>query len=247
MRSQRIRISVVAIFAAMIAVSNCWAQLASPSADAAQLVRQLPTNSNSFHDQKLEKSIAELGDEALPALKDELRLGIRFKELNEVLKQEKSRRYAVVRVLARIPDAQSTKALVQCLSDPPDNYAMRAATLMALSKRTLSTALIQAMLGNHEPAIVLAGIDHAARKKTAEPELKPALERVFDTKIATAQFKNEYGVNTAGPDALWDVRSAAGKALGIDLTAEKKEKVEQILAELRKERFILQSLTFLSG
>ena len=235
MQSQRIKILVVAIVAAMIAVSICSAQSAKPSADAVQLVRQLATNSNSPYDEKLEKSIVELGDEALPALKNELRLGIRFKELNELLKQEKSRRYAVVRVLARIPGAESTKALVECLSDPPDNYAMRVAALRALSKRTLSTAQIQAMLGNHEPEIVLAGIDHAAGKKTAEPELKVALERVFDTKVATAQFKNEYGASTAGPDALWDVRLAAGKALGIDLTAEKKEKVEQILAELQQE------------
>ena len=101
---------------------------------------------------------------ALPALKNELQLGVRFEELNEVLKQAKSKRYAVVRVLAQMPNAESTSALVECLSDPPDNYAMQVTVLMALSKRTLSTPQIQAMLGNHEPEIVLAGIDHAAGK-----------------------------------------------------------------------------------
>src|SRR5262245_16417180 len=136
MQSQRIKLLVVAIVAAMIDVSNCPAQSPKPSADAEKLVRQLATSSSSRYDEKLEKSIAGLGVEALPALRSELRLGIRFKELNELLKQEKSRRYAVVRVLARIPDAQSTKALVECLSDPPDNYAMRVAALGALSKRT---------------------------------------------------------------------------------------------------------------
>jgi len=83
------------------------------------------------HDQKLEARIAELGAVALPALKDELRHGIRFKELNKILKQAKSRRYAIARVLARIPDAESTSALVECLADPPDNYAMQVTVLMA--------------------------------------------------------------------------------------------------------------------
>ena len=61
------------------------------------------------------------------------------------------------------------------------------------------------MLGDHEPEIVLAGIDHVAGK-IAEPELKAAVETIFETKVSTAQFKNEYGTSTAVADALWKVR-----------------------------------------
>ena len=61
------------------------------------------------------------------------------------------------------------------------------------------------------------------------------MERIFDTKVSAAQFKNEYGASTAGPDALWNVRFAAGKALGIDLTAEMEERAARILAELAAE------------
>jgi HEAT repeat protein len=218
------------------ATPKCSADEPQPaSEDVAELVRQLPTNSHALPpDEKLEIRIADLGADALPALKNELRLGISFEELNVVLKRDKSRRSAVVRVLARIPDAQSTEALVACLADPPDNYGMQVGVLMALSKRKLSTAQIQAMLGNHEPEIVLAGVDHAAGR-IEEPELKTAVERIFDTNQATAQFKNEYGKSTAGPDALWNVRFAAGKALQIDMTGQMQDRVKEILTELKQE------------
>ena len=58
--------------------------------DATRLVMQLPTNGSS-HNVELEKRIAELVPLALPALEQELRLGIRCKALNELLKANGSR------------------------------------------------------------------------------------------------------------------------------------------------------------
>ena len=235
MHTQRSIVLIASIVAALVTASNCWGQSPEPSAEAANLVHQLATSNTSVGpDTKLQAKIADLGVAALPALKKELRLGIRSHELYQVLGTENSRRAAVVSVLARMPDTESTDLLVKCLSDPPDTYDMRVAVLLALSKRTLSAAQIEAMLGNHEPEVVLAGIKHAANKM-AEPELKAAVEKIFDPKIATEQFKNEYGASNAGPDALWNVRFAAGKALGIDLTAEMEERAVKILTELAAE------------
>jgi HEAT repeat protein len=221
---------VVCVVAASIVAAQ-----PQPADDATKLVQQLPTGCNSTPDsRKLEARIAELGVAALPALKKELRLGIRSRERNSLSGSNRSRRASVVSVLALMPDAESTDMLVKCLADPPDCYGMQFGVLLALSKRALSTAQIQALLGNQEPEIVLAGIEHAAAR-IAAPELKAAVEKVFETKAATEQFKNEYGASTANADALWNVRFAAGKALGVDLTAEMEERAVKILAKLAAE------------
>ena len=120
---------------------------------AAPLVKQLPTSQAVRQDVELEKRIADLGKLALPALANELHLGIRFKRLNQILQSGDSRRWASVRVLARIPGDESTSLLVQSLSDPPDCYGMTVTILAALASRTLSNDQIVAMLGNHDPEI----------------------------------------------------------------------------------------------
>ncbi len=110
----------------------------------------------------------------------------------------------------------------------------REVTLTALSKRTLSNDQVAAMLGNHEPLVVLAGIDHAVGKLVV-PEIKGAVERVFDRDAATAQFRNEHGASTANPDALWKVRFAAGRALNRDMIPEMRTRTKEILTTLRQE------------
>ena len=104
-------------------------------------------------DTDLEERIAGRGDRAIPALEKELRLGVPFKTLDRLFKAEGSRRWAVVRVLARIQGERSTDLLVRSLSDPPGNLAMRLDTLKALGSDGLRTFLLEA--GTHAvPALL---------------------------------------------------------------------------------------------
>ena len=113
------------------------------------------------------------------SLEKELRLGIRFKELNLLLQAGRSRRGAVVQVLERMSGERSTTLLVSSLDDPPDTYGMRFGTLLALSKRDLTVDQILRLLKNHDPEVVLAGIAHASRTKDS-PQLTKGLEQIFD-------------------------------------------------------------------
>lgn len=228
------RLSAGLLLVLSIASAPCTAaQLADDP--AADLVRRLPANrSYSAEDRKLEARIVALGDRALPALEPELRLGIRFRELNTLLQTNGSRRAAVVGVLVRIPGEQSTDLLVRSLADPPDSYGMRFATLKALEDRPLTQAQILALLKNHEPEVALAGIAHT-RRSPASLEITAALEKLFDSPQATAQFKNEYGAATANAETIWEVRLEAGRALQRDMLPEIRAKAREILAGLEQQ------------
>ena len=206
-----------------------------PQQDPGELVSRLPSN----HAQgesvaALEQAIAKLGDPALPALEKELQLGIPFKALNVLLKNGRSRRYAVVRVLARMKSEGSTELLVKSLADTPDNLAMEIAALEALAKRTLSSDQIEVMLANRKPSVVLAGISHAA-KRMEIPPIKAAVEKIFDNEHALAQFHNEYGAPTANGDVLWEVRLAAGQALKKEMVPEMQSRARHLLKQLKTE------------
>lgn len=204
-------------------------------ADVAELIRRLPTNRQAgAPDTELEARIAGLGQRAIPALEKELRLGIPFKSLDRLFKTKGSRRWAVVRVLARIPGKRSTELLVRSLSDTPDNVAMREATLRALEGRLLSDKQVVRLIGNREPQVVLAGIAHAV-PRMARPTIERAVEWIFDKDVAVQQFKNEYGNPTANADGLWEIRLAAGRALKRDMVAETRGRATQVLGELKAE------------
>jgi len=222
----------VGALAALLGASSCL--LADPQDEPAALVSRLPTNKAALPDVELEKRIAALGARALPALERELRVGIRFKDLDQLFKSSGSRRWAVVRVLSQIPGNASTELLVKSLSDPPDCYQMTEDSLKALSKRTLSNDQIVRMLGNREPRVVLAGIEHAV-ENMADPDIKAAVERVFNKDTAKAQFRNEHGKPTANDDTLWNVRHSAGRALKRDRVPEMRARAKALLAELRRE------------
>jgi hypothetical protein len=223
------RVTVVLI-AALVAIRTTFAY---GQEDATTLVRQLPTN-DSRRDVELEKRIVDLGPLALPALEQEIHLGIRFRALNDLLKANGSRRSAVASVLARIPGKASTDLLVRALADPPDNYGMTVEILQALGQRTLSPAQVAAVLANDGPTVVLAGIHHADATASV-PEIKAALERLIDKDAAQVQFRNEFGASTADADALWEIRLAAGNALHKEMTPEVRARAAKVLADLRRE------------
>ena len=225
----------LALLGGILAVAaQCFAQEAAKD-DVAALILRLPTNRHAGGpDLDLERRIANLGDQAILALEKELRLGIRFRTLNRLLGAGGSRRYAVVQVLARMPGKRSTDLLVRCLSDSPDNAAMRFATLRALEKRALTDQQVVRLLAHHEPQVVLAGIAHATRRMGALA-IKAAVERIFDRDVAVAQFKNEHGASMANADRLWEVRLAAGRALKRDMVPEMRTRATQVLGELKAE------------
>jgi HEAT repeat protein len=215
-------------------VENCWAQPLEAETPAA-LVQRLPKNSSARPaDRELEEKIIRFGTRALPALEQELHLGINFKELNALLRADGSRRAAVVRVLTQIPGEQSTDLLLRSLADPPDNYGMRYATLKALAGRTVSRSQTLALLRNCHPEVASAGIVHATRA-AASPEIQAALETLFDQDAARKQFKNEYGAAIASEDVVWEIHLAAGRALKKDMLPEIRSKTLQILAGLKAE------------
>lgn len=223
----------MALVLAIVITGTLLAQTSSGE-EAAELVAQLPTNDAARENAELEKQIAAMGAKALPALQKELHLGIPFRKLNILLKEGKSRRYAVVRVLARIQSNESTDLLIRCLPDSPDNHAMRLTTLTALSKRTLSTNQMVAMLKHHEPHVVLAGMDHA-NCSLSDAEIKAMVETLFDQEAALRQFRNEYGKSTANPDALWEVRLAMGHALKRNMIPEMRDRAKRVLGVLQQE------------
>jgi hypothetical protein len=225
----QIRVAGVLI-AALVVFSST---IAYGQDDATKLVRQLPTN-DSPRNVELEKRIVDLGPLALPALEQELHLGIRFRALNDLLKANGSRRSAVVSVLARIPGKASTDLLVRALADPTDNYGMTVEILQALGQRALSSAQAAAVLANDGPTVVLAGIRHADAKATV-PEIKAALERLMDKDSEQAQFRNEFGAATADADALWEIRLAAGNALRKDMRPEIRGRAAKVLVDLQRE------------
>jgi HEAT repeat protein len=215
---------------------TCTCGGAPPAGETpADLFRRLPANRTySPADRALEDRIVALGDQALPVIGQELRLGIQFKELNTLLQTNGSRRAAAIAVLVRIPAEKATDLLVRSLADPPDSYGMRFATLQSLTNRVLNTQQIVALLRNPEPDVALAGIAQAGRSP-ASPEISAAMETLFDAQQTGAQFKNEYGAATANAEKLWDVRLAAGKALHRDLLPEIRAKAREILDDLEKQ------------
>jgi len=222
------------LMAASVIASSAFAADA-PQQDPDELVARLPTNRAAVESNpELEQAIATLGDPALPALEKELQPGIPFKLLNVLLRNGQSRRYAVVRVLARMNSDGSTELLVKSLADSPDNLAMEIMAIDALAARTLSSDQIVAMLENRKPTIVLAGIAHAAKRMETAP-IHAAVEKIFDSEQAAAQFHNEYGAVTASADALWDVRLAAGRALQANMGPEMQLRAAKLIEQLKAE------------
>ena len=109
MTNSRTTVPAIAASAAILGALVC--SLAVAQDEAAALVSQLPTNKSTRPDVELEKKIADLGALALPALERELRLGIRFRTLDQLFKFAGSRRWAVVRVLSRISGEDTTGEL----------------------------------------------------------------------------------------------------------------------------------------
>jgi len=133
-----------------------------------------------------------------------------------------------------MPGPQSTDLLVRSLADPPDSYGMRSLTLKTLAERALHSGQIIALLRNHQPEVVLAGIAHAVTTPVA-PETNAVLESLFDPRQAAEQFKNEYGAETANAEMIWEVRHAAGQALKRDMLPEIRSKAQEILADMERE------------
>jgi len=245
---ERLRVKAIKVFcrvlvvvlsqagmAGIFLVGDCCAAQPTTEETPAALVRRLPNSGSALPlDRQLAEKIAEQGSLALPALEEELRPGIKFKELNEVLKTNGSRRAAVVQVLARIPGKESTDLLVRSLADPPDNYGMRFATVDALGGRVLSGSQIVGLLSNCQPEVASAGIAHAARAG-ASPKIQAALEMLFDRDAARKQFRNEYGAATVSEDGIWEIHLAAGRSLKKDMGAEVRTKAAEILARLKEE------------
>ena len=200
-------------------------------ADLADCLR-MPSDENMKRRPEIEAKLVALGEQALPVLERELHLGIKFPELNKMLGAEQSCREAVVTVLARIPGENSTGLLYRSLFNPPDNCAMRFTTLAALKDRDLSEEMLVGLLNHRETLVVLAAIEKAAQN-TATPEIRAALEPLTRESVLEVQFKNEYGASTSSKETRWDVRRAAGVALGRDMTYDMRARATEILQSLK--------------
>jgi len=193
-----------------------------------------PSAENMKRQSGIEAKLAALGEQALPVLERELHLGIKFPELNEMFRGERSRphRWVVVTALALIPGEKSTGLLYRSLFDPQDNCAMQITTLTALKGRDLSEEMLVGLLGHRETPVVLAGIQKAAAKAGA-PRIRATLEPLTREDALEVQFKNEYGAGTSSKESRWDVRYAAGLALGRDMTNDMRTRAGEILQSLK--------------
>ena len=193
---------------------------------------QTPSEENIKRQPEVEAKLAALGEQALPVLERELHLGIKFPELNEMQGAGRSRRWAAVTALVRIPGEKSTGLLYRSLFDPPDNFAMRLATLAALQDRDLSEEMLVGLLGHRETPVVLAAIEKAAQN-AATPKIRAALEPLTRENVLEVQFENEYGASISSKESRWDVRRAAGVALGRDMTHDMRARANEILQSLK--------------
>jgi HEAT repeat protein len=217
--------AVVALF--VLALSRGTQAESSPEA----LVAQLSTSRAAAPDRTAEDRVVALGDRALPALEQAMRFGLRGQESQTFTDSGTSRRWAVVRVLARIPSAGATDLLVRALADHPDTLGMRHATLSAVEARDLTVAQLRALLLGTEPNVVLLGLRKAGRIAADSALAEPA-RTLYESDRAREQLRNEYGFRNANDDVLWDVRLAAGNALGIDMVPEQRRRAWTLVGEL---------------
>lgn len=192
---------------------------------------QVPTLENLQSIPKLRDELAALGEQALPVFEEELPVGIKFSELNQLLINGRSQRIAAAMVLAEIPGDASTRLLYGSAFDVPDNGAMHTILLDAMKERTLGEEMVLGLLGHHHPDFVQAGIGHAARM-TNSPPVVARLGQLLDEDHLLAQFVNEYGKNATSEDMRWRVRWEAGKALGKDMSEEVRTRARMVLKSL---------------
>ena len=232
--TKRLIVTTFALFALTLAVTAnepANQEVKKLVADLSDCFRK-PSAENMKRQPGVEAKLAARGEQALPVLERELHLGITFPELNEMLSAGQSRRWAVVTVLARIPGEKSTGLLYRSLFSPPDNFAMRSTTLATLKNRELSEEMVVGMLGHRETPVVLAGIEKAV-SKAVSPKIRAALEPLTREAALEIQFKNEYGASISSKESRWDVRYAAGLALGRDMTADMRARAGEILQSLK--------------
>lgn len=219
-------------------IGTVAAELPHPDQDVAKLLAEFSdclwksSAENMQRRPELEEKLVALGEAALPVLERELHLGIKFPELNRMLQAEQSHRWAAVTVLARIPGDKSTSLLYRSLFDPQDNFAMQLTTLTAFKGRALGGEMLVGMLGHRETPVVLAALEMAAAEADF-PNVRAALEALTHEAALEVQFKNEYEASTSSKESRWDVRYAAGLALGRDMTDDMRARAGEILQSLK--------------
>ena len=112
----------------------------------------------------IEAKLVSFGEKALPVLERELRLSIRFPELNELLRNRTSHRWAAALILTKIPGEKSTGLLYRAAFDPADNGAMQIMIERALAERKLTDKMALGLLNHSRPSTVLIGIGQSAGK-----------------------------------------------------------------------------------
>ncbi len=176
-----------------------------------------------------EDDLVAHGEAALPALERALEVGLHARRSHA---RNKSRRWAVIRVLDRIPGERSTDLLVRTLADDADNYAMHNANLRAVEKRDLSTKHLTAMLSNPYPKPVLLALQKIGTAGRDHP-LRPAVERIHDPAVARKQLRIRTDYRKAMPRVLWEIRLLSGRVLGKDMLPEIRHHARSLVEDLR--------------
>ena len=205
---------------------------ATPRGNPHELVESLSQSHSAAPPEKaVEDALVAHGEAALPALEKALRLGLRGRESQAFIDSRTPKRWAVVRVLDRIPGERSTDLLVRALADHPDNYAMRHANLLAVEKRDVLSKHLRALLANPYPKPVLLGLRKIGRA-AQDHELRPLVERIHDPMVAEKQLRNEYRYPNAMPRDLWEIRLLSGQVLGKDMLPEVRQRARKLVQEL---------------
>jgi len=203
--------------------------------DSAALVARLPLDrdegARAADGVDVETKLAALGPSAVHDLVRELHLELRGREEQTFTDSGKSRRLAVIRALGRIDCEPATRALIEVVRAYGDFTNLCEAAVRALRPRKLNDSEIERLLTSASPVGVLFALQKAGAIDEASP-LRAASMQVFQIESARRQFRNSYGYPIAGDDLLWQVRLAAGRAMGIDMVPDMRRRAYAVVGDL---------------
>jgi HEAT repeat protein len=203
--------------------------------DPASLVERLPfdrdaTSVESRRDD-LVAALATHGDAAIDALQRELHLELRGRAEQQFTDSGKSKRYAVVRALGRIDTERSSRLLIETVRAFPDFNGLCDAVIHALDSRTLGESQLERLVSSACPPAAVYALRKAGTIRAGCP-LRRVAEAVFDHDVARQQFRNFNGYPIGNEETLWEVRFAAGTALGVDMLPDMRRRTYTLVGEL---------------
>lgn len=203
--------------------------------DPTALVGRLPYDqdvpSRAARAEDIITALAALGDAAVPALEREMHLELRGRDGQAFTDSGESKRQAAIRALGAIDTDRSTSVLVDTVRAFPDFNGLTDAVIHALGARRLSDAHLERLIRSACPSAVVFALRKAGTIGTGSA-LRASAQTVFQPDLARQQFRNVFGAQIGGEEAIWQVRLAAGRALGVDVVPDMRRRAYSLVGDL---------------